>query len=104
MRRSLARFSGPEPLVHMRYLADFITNMSEFRFSVHTGGGPGGRPGGLIYVARGHWRRGGPGLRLPRRRSRPVHRLQGVERHLPCGFIIRRSLRRYYTNLVRDSR
>src|ERR1700738_1940844 len=31
MRRSLARFSGPEPLVHMRYLADFITNMSEFQ-------------------------------------------------------------------------
>ena len=37
MRRSRARFSGPESSVHARSLADFITNMSGFRFSVHTG-------------------------------------------------------------------
>jgi hypothetical protein len=37
MRRSLARFSGPELLVHTPSLADFITTTSEFRFSVHTG-------------------------------------------------------------------
>ena len=36
MRRSLAPFSGPESLVHTRSLADFITTMSGFRFSVHT--------------------------------------------------------------------
>jgi hypothetical protein len=34
--RSLARFSGPESLVHTRSLADFITTTSGFRFSVHT--------------------------------------------------------------------
>jgi pimeloyl-ACP methyl ester carboxylesterase len=37
MRRSLARFSGPESLVHTRSLADFITTTSGFRFSVCTG-------------------------------------------------------------------
>jgi hypothetical protein len=35
--RSLARFSGPESLIHTRSLADFITTTSGFRFSVHTG-------------------------------------------------------------------
>src|ERR1035437_10138845 len=35
-RRSLARFSGPESLVHTRSLTDFITTTSGFRFSVHT--------------------------------------------------------------------
>jgi hypothetical protein len=37
MRRSLARFSGPESLNHARYSADFIITTSGFRFSVHTG-------------------------------------------------------------------
>src|SRR5665647_2961668 len=37
MRRSPARFSGPESLVYTRSLADFITATSGFRFSVHTG-------------------------------------------------------------------
>src|ERR1035437_6441393 len=37
MRRSLARFSEPESSVHTRSLAGFITTMSGFRFSVHTG-------------------------------------------------------------------
>ena len=37
MPRSLARFSGPESLIHTRSLADFITTTSGFRFSVHTG-------------------------------------------------------------------
>ena len=37
MLRSLARFSGPESLGHTQSLADFITTMSGFRFSVHTG-------------------------------------------------------------------
>ena len=36
MPRSLARFSGPESLIHTRSLADFITTTSGFRFSVHT--------------------------------------------------------------------
>ena len=36
MLRSLARFSGPDSLVHARSLADFITTTSGFRFSVHT--------------------------------------------------------------------
>ena len=36
MRRSRGRFSEPESLVHAQSLADFITNMFEFRFSVHT--------------------------------------------------------------------
>ena len=36
MRRSRARFSELESSVHARSLADFITNMSGFRFSVHT--------------------------------------------------------------------
>jgi hypothetical protein len=36
MRRSLARFSELEPLVHTRYSADFIITTSGFRFSVHT--------------------------------------------------------------------
>ena len=35
-RRSRARFSELEALVHARSLADFITNMFGFRFSVHT--------------------------------------------------------------------
>lgn len=35
--RSLARFSGPDPLLHTRSLVDFITTTSESRFSVHTG-------------------------------------------------------------------
>jgi len=38
MLRSLARFSGPESLVHTRSLADFITTTSGCRFSVHTPG------------------------------------------------------------------
>ena len=37
--RSLAPFSGPEPLVHTRSLADFITTTSGFGFSVHTARG-----------------------------------------------------------------
>src|ERR1700687_2190374 len=37
IRRSLARFSGLESLTHTRYSADFITTMSAFEFSVHTG-------------------------------------------------------------------
>ena len=36
MLRSLARFSGPESLVHTRSLADFITTTSGCTFSVHT--------------------------------------------------------------------
>ena len=36
MRRSLARFNGPASSVHARSLADFITIMCGFRFSVHT--------------------------------------------------------------------
>src|SRR5208282_573580 len=36
MLRSLARYSGPESLIHTRSLADFITTTSGFRFSVHT--------------------------------------------------------------------
>ena len=40
MRRSLARFRGPKSSGHIRSLADFITNISGFRFSVYTGGGP----------------------------------------------------------------
>src|SRR5260221_8597638 len=36
MRRSRARFSELESSVHTRSLADFITNMFGFRFSVHT--------------------------------------------------------------------
>jgi hypothetical protein len=37
MRPSFAPFTAPEPLVHRRSLADFITTTSEFRFSVQTG-------------------------------------------------------------------
>src|SRR5271163_2093185 len=37
MLRSLARLSGSEPLIHTGSSADFITTMSGFRFSVHTG-------------------------------------------------------------------
>src|ERR1039458_888510 len=37
MRRSLAPLSEPESSVHTRFLAGFITTMSVFRFSVHTG-------------------------------------------------------------------
>ena len=37
MRRSRALFSELESLVHARSLADFITIMFGFRFSVHTG-------------------------------------------------------------------
>ena len=37
MRRSLAQFSGSEASNHNPSLADFITTMSGFRFSVHTG-------------------------------------------------------------------
>jgi rubrerythrin len=37
MRRFRARFSELESLFHARSLADFITNMFESRFSVHTG-------------------------------------------------------------------
>ena len=37
MLRSLARFSGSEQLIHTGSSADFITIMSGFRFSVHTG-------------------------------------------------------------------
>src|SRR6266705_2544196 len=40
MRRSLGRFSGPETSIHARSLADFITIMCGFRFSVHTGAFP----------------------------------------------------------------
>jgi hypothetical protein len=36
MHRSLAPFSGPEPLGHTQSLADFITTTFGFRFSVHT--------------------------------------------------------------------
>jgi hypothetical protein len=36
MRRSLAPFSGSDPLIHTRSLADFITITCGFRFSVHT--------------------------------------------------------------------
>jgi len=35
MRRPRAQFSEPESSVHARSLVDFITNMPEFRFSVH---------------------------------------------------------------------
>ena len=38
MRRSLAPFTAPESLVHTRSLADFITTMSGFRFSVQPRG------------------------------------------------------------------
>jgi hypothetical protein len=38
MRRSLARFSEPESLVHTQSLAEFITATSGFKFSVHTPG------------------------------------------------------------------
>jgi hypothetical protein len=38
MRRSRARLSELETSVHARSLADFITNMFGFRFSVHTAG------------------------------------------------------------------
>jgi hypothetical protein len=37
MRRSLARFSRPEASNQTLFLVDFITIMSGFRFSVHTG-------------------------------------------------------------------
>jgi uncharacterized protein YjiS (DUF1127 family) len=37
MRRSRARFSGSDLSIHTRSLANFITIMCEFRFSVHTG-------------------------------------------------------------------
>jgi hypothetical protein len=37
MRRSGGQFSGPESSLQIRSLADFITNTSESRFSVHTG-------------------------------------------------------------------
>ena len=36
MRRSIAPFSESDLSIHTRSLADFITIMSEFRFSVHT--------------------------------------------------------------------
>jgi hypothetical protein len=36
MRRSLAQFSEPDQSTPSRSLADFITNMYAFRFSVHT--------------------------------------------------------------------
>ena len=36
MRRSLARFSVPDSLIHTRSLVGFITTTSGFRFSVHT--------------------------------------------------------------------
>jgi hypothetical protein len=34
--RSGDQFSGPESLIHIRFLADFITTTSESRFWVHT--------------------------------------------------------------------
>jgi len=43
MRRSLAPSSGPDPLGHTRSLADFITTMSGFRFSVRTGASASGK-------------------------------------------------------------
>jgi transposase InsO family protein len=47
MRRSLARFSGPESSNRTPFLADFITITYGFRFSVHTGcySGANGRSG-----------------------------------------------------------
>jgi len=52
MRRSLARFSGQESLVHMRSLADFITTTSGFRFSVYTGKDPAHSASQLGHVLR----------------------------------------------------
>jgi hypothetical protein len=40
MRPSLARYSAPVSFVHAPSLADFITNIVGFKFSVHTGAHP----------------------------------------------------------------
>ena len=52
MRRSLGRFSGSGISRHTRFSADFITIMSGFRFSVHTGFRRRGQIRGAIKIVR----------------------------------------------------
>jgi hypothetical protein len=85
MRRSLARFSGPELLVHTRSLADCITTTSGFRFSVHTA--ISDEPANKTIIRSNKTGKKGKGILVAKMREQQVSILNQIvsDLHDPCS-------------------